>query len=660
MAKPGAKFTPKVIEDKCKKAGVSFWLASEVALAMQGEITQLLTEENLNDLIHIELRRRDSEAARKFENYHRVYVRTSDGLLDSFNKEKIVTSLLRETKVNQNMCKELASEVEEDIRRLELRYISAPLIREMVNSKLLEQRNMKAKSDYTRLGLPIYDVGMIIQGAKNISPPNPEAIHKHFGDAIAEEYALVKLLPEEVSRAHLEGEIHIHDLPYFATRPVSLQNDLRCFLTRGLLTDGIGKATSIAGPAKHPGVAISHALRVLLSGETHLSGGQSIDFFNTFLAPYTINCSEKELSQIIQTFLYELNQIYATRGGQLAESTLNFELETPDFLKKEKAVLPKGVTGQDTYADYEREAIRFLNIFLETMSKGDYKSKAFNTPKIILKIREKPVPFTTESVIETFLENNSITIVNMRNKRLGQNANIISPNELLTGKNKKWYTTIRTGVLQSVSINLPGIAMTAKDDAEFFGRLDTALKHAREVCENKRRIVESCLHTDSILPFLTQEFSNEEYYSLDNAQCIVSIVGFDNAVKEYTGSEITNSDAFAFGDKVLAYINSKLDNFNQQGLFMAFGCLDSNRVRQRFAKMNAKRFGIKEIYPSRGFTHQATQPIGSWFETEAKLQEHCFGATHLNVIVDNPMKTIYNLVDRQNIVSFTVKKRKQV
>jgi len=553
----GSRFNPKVIEDKCSKAGISFWLASEVALALQKELDKPLTDEELNELIVRELRKRDEDSARRFENYHRIYVRTSDGLLESFDKEKIIKSLLNETTLAKNVCEEIAGEVESDIRRLELRYISAPLIREMVNSKLLERRYMQAKNEYMRIGLPIYDVDrMIANGRKmEIGPPNPEALHKRFGDAVAEEYTLVRILPQDVSKAHLAGEIHIHDLPYFATRPISLQNDLRWFLQNGVLTDGIGEVTSVAGPAKHPEVAISHAIRVLISGETHLSGGQSIDFFNTFMAPYTLGVSEKQVSQLIQTFLYELNQIYAVRGGMLAQSTLNFELETPTFLKKEKAILPRGVTSQDTYFDYERESIRFLNLFLKAMSEGDYKGKPFRMPKIVLKVREGAIPMSTENILEQFIEKNNITILNLRGIKSNQNMNMIAPNQILSGKGGKWYTTLRTGILQEVSINLPRIALTSKDETQFFTYLDDALTKSKETIKIKREIIERRLHKDKILPFLTQEFNNEEYYNIDNAPSIVSIVGLDNAVKEFTGEEVWKSNnAFMFAEKVLAYI----------------------------------------------------------------------------------------------------------
>lgn len=648
----GSSFNPKIIQEKCTKAGVSFWLASEVALDLQKKINSSMSEEEINDLIIQELREREEEeSATKFENYHKVYVRTSEGILASFSKEKIVESLLLETTLNKNVCNELAAEVESDIRRLELKYVSAPLIREMVNAKLLERKYMQAKKEYTRLGLPIYDVTQTIRK----SPINPEAIHKKFGDAITEEYALVKILPTEVSKEHLTGSIHIHDLPYFAARPTSLQNDLRWFLKHGVLPDGTGKFTNVTGPAKRPEVVMSHALRVLISGETHLSGGQSFDFFNTFVAPYTLNKSEEEVKQMIQGFLYELNQIYAVRG-MLAKSTLNFELETPSFLKKEKAILPKGVTGQDTYQDYERESVRFMNLFLETMAEGDAKGTPFKMPRIVLKIRDGGIPPGTEEAMKKFLMKNDLVFVNLRNRNLSQNVNMIYPNQILQGKNRKWFNTLRTGILQETSINLPKIALTSKEDTQFFNKLDKTLDAAMKTHEIKKKIIDKRLHKDKILPFLTQTFEAEEYYSLENAPSIVSVSGLDNAVKDYTGREVNkDKEGYIFADRVLAYINSKIDSFNEnEGVFMLNGFIESRMDNKRFSKMNEKRFGIKEVYPTKGFTHEHSDRE-KWIENEAKLQAYCKGAARLFLDDwEDAVPTIYDLMKRESIVSFTL------
>ncbi len=642
----------KVVQDKCKKAGISFWLASEVALELEDEIGPELTEEETNNRIISKLREKNEEEGRKFENYHNIYVRTSKGLIESFDKEKILESMLKETTLSKTVCEEISNEVESDVRRLGLRKISAPAIREMVNFKLLERKYKKAKDDYARIGLPIYDVKQAIK-----QPPNPEAVHKKFGDAVSKEYTLIQLLPEETSNAHLTGLIHIHDLAYFPTRPTSLQNDFRWFLQKGVATEGAGKHNAVTGPAKHLDVAVSHAVRILISGETHLSGGQSFDFFNLFLAPYTINSSDKELEQAVQTFIYELNQIYAVKGGQIPNTSLNFDLEAPEFLKKEKAILPGNKVSQDTYQDYEKEAIRILNTFLRVMSKGDFEGNEFAVPKICLKVKEGAIPLHTEERIKEFLETSPLHIINLRNDKMKDNTNMVAPSQLIPSRKRRWFQTLRTGVLQEVSINLPRIAFESREDTEFFSKLDKSLEMSEKACKKKQEIIRKRLQKNKSLPFLTQEYKGEEYYSLENSHSTINLVGMDNAIQEYKGRDLTEKEGKEFAEKILNYTTKKLDNFNKEkNTRLLLGNVKAEKASKRFSKLNQKRFGVKEVFPRKGFSHKKTT---GWVDNEIKLQKYCFGGSKLEITPgEDPVETIYQTIDKKPLCFKVQKKSK--
>jgi len=63
---------------------------------------------------------------------------------------------------------------------------------------------------------------------------NPMSIHSWCADRISSEYALLRLLTEKQSKAHLKGDIHIHMLPYFDLRPFCQEFDLRIILKNGL------------------------------------------------------------------------------------------------------------------------------------------------------------------------------------------------------------------------------------------------------------------------------------------------------------------------------------------------------------------------------------------------------------------------------------------
>ncbi|GEM_PF-1564431 len=645
----GSNFNPRVIQEKCRKAGIPFWDATEVIMRIKDRVKPGMTEDEIDDLIIEELRKKDENAARAYENYHRIYVRTSNGELEPFDKEKIVSSLLKETTLTQKVCEEIANEVESDIRRLELRYISAPLIRDMVNSKLLERKYTRARLEYSRLGLPLYDVHNIIENPP-VTPKNPETIHKIFGDSVTSEYALTKLLPEEIAKAHLSGFIHIHDIPYFGTRITSLQNDIRWFLRNGLFID---ENITVAGPPKHADTAFSHIIRILISASTHISGGQGFDFFNLFLAPYTMHLNNNQLSQLVQGFLYQLNQLLGVKGG-LALASLNFELEAPSFIKKEKAILPGGVTSTDTYLDYEREAVRILNSFLDVMSEGDFLKKPFKTPRIVIKIRDGPIPNSTMNKLEEFLKENKVMIVNARSDIIKENAGIIAPNHMLLGRKGKWFETLRTGVLQEISVNMPYIGLKAKDETQFFSMLEKALNYAKEIAVIKRKIIERRMFENRILPFLTNSSNDEVYFQLDLAPSLVNLVGLDSSIQEFKGKSIVkDEDAFLFAEKVVSFVRNKLTSFQENdGVYIELANIETEKVRKRFMDLNYRNFGVKDVYYNT-YINESTELIG-WMKAERDLQKSSLGGNWFSVSLekyakqkgkDPKLKMIYDILE---------------
>ena len=84
-------------------------------------------------------------------------------------------------------------------------------------------------------------------------------------------------------------------------------SDLRWFLKNGLKVDGTGENTAVAGPAKHPEVAILHAAKALAAAQTNFAGGQGLDFFNVWLAPYMQGLSYEKIKQLAQMFIYEMS-----------------------------------------------------------------------------------------------------------------------------------------------------------------------------------------------------------------------------------------------------------------------------------------------------------------------------------------------------------------
>ncbi|WP_434220822.1 anaerobic ribonucleoside-triphosphate reductase [Methanoculleus oceani] len=107
---------------------------------------------------------------------------------------------------------------------LGLQSLSGPLIREIVNMTLLERGLTSYRNVCTRVGTPVFDAHLIDVGRgfeahdnANLQE-NAETSHKKKADKISKEQYLLQL-PPDLADHHLRGDLHIHDLEYFGTRP---------------------------------------------------------------------------------------------------------------------------------------------------------------------------------------------------------------------------------------------------------------------------------------------------------------------------------------------------------------------------------------------------------------------------------------------------------
>ncbi|WP_292730281.1 anaerobic ribonucleoside-triphosphate reductase [Methanoculleus sp.] len=161
-------------------------------------------------------------------------VRTSRGYLLDWNRDRIVRQIVEESRLvevfygyegaDEETAQDIARRVERKIQMLGLQSLSGPLIREIVNMTLLERGLTSYRNVCTRVGTPVFDAHLIDVGRgfeahdnANLQE-NAETSHKKKADKISKEQYLLQL-PPELADHHLRGDLHIHDLEYFGTRP---------------------------------------------------------------------------------------------------------------------------------------------------------------------------------------------------------------------------------------------------------------------------------------------------------------------------------------------------------------------------------------------------------------------------------------------------------
>ena len=528
-------------------------------------------------------------------------VRTSRNRLEGFDKEKIVDSLVKETKIDESHARTIADEVEKHVAGLHLKYLTAPLVREIVNVKLLEHGFHSARNRYTRLGMPVYDVRQLINAGStenaNIQH-NPEAVHKTMGDTISKEYAYINILPPYLVDAHMSGDIHIHDLGYFVTRPYTFSHDLRFFLKNGIKIDGTGFFTASSGPAKRPDVAVLHAAKVLSAAQINCAGGQGLSFFNTFLAPYVKGMKKDELRQLMQLFVYELSQAYVGRGGQTVFSSINIDLETPEFLKRVPAVAPGGKTD-GTYGDYQDEARKIFEALVDVFAAGDAQQKPFIFPHFEVHISKK----TSDEDLLRLSELSSrfgtpyyVIHQDYMPKVISyQSCTYLMP---LDPTDKEIESgPIRGGAMQAVTINLPKLGYQTNDEDTLFEFLYQRMNAARETLLLKREVIHKNMES-SLHPFLAQKINSEAYYVPDRQSFIIGFIGLNELVKIHTGSEMhEDPSSHKFGLKVITRMREITDEFSEKtGLTFTLARSPAEAAGYRLAQIDLQNFGQKAFF----------------------------------------------------------------
>lgn len=330
-----------------------------------------------------------------------MQVMRTDGTTEEFDRRRIVDSILKETMLaeelfrvpsaTESQAQHIAYNVEALVVGMKQRFVTSHTIRELVCNVMLSDMELPGYSENwyavcTRVGMPVYDAWQIDQGEgfeahdnANLKG-NAETSHKKKADKLSKEQNLL-LLPPELAIKHNRGDLHIHDLEYFGTRPFCCDSDLRYLFFYGLVPSGNEATSAVASPARNAEVAILHAVKWLGSAQTNFAGGQGFYNFLTFLAPYLEDKSYEQIYQLMQMFVYEMMQMYCARGGQVVFSSVQLSPGVPKIWRDKPAVYCGDVHPDLHYGLYEREVrIAFLAL-MDVMLEGDAQGKPFSFPK---------------------------------------------------------------------------------------------------------------------------------------------------------------------------------------------------------------------------------------------------------------------------------------
>ena len=529
-----------------------------------------------------------------------LFVRTSEEAMEGWDRQRIVDALLRETFVDYDTADLISREVEETIRHSQIRMVTAPLIRELVNAKLIERGLEKARRQHTRLGMPLYDVEALIlhPNKENANVPHgPEATNLTLAETIKKEYALLSVFSEEVADAHMRGDIHIHDLG-FIDRPYCSGQSLEYIKKFGL---NLPNAISIAKPAKHPEVLLAHMVKFAAALQSHFAGAIGWDAVNIFFAPYLVGMPDRELRQLAQMLIFEFSQQAVARGGQAIFSDLNLYWEVPKHFEAVEAIGPGGVFTGKTYKEYEREAQRFVKALFEVYMEGDGAGRPFFFPKPLVHITERF--FQTPSheeflhlICEVASEKGNTYFVFDRGEtaKISECCRLSFKLEDADLEDAKQPWKMRYCALQNVTLNLPRIAYLSEgDDTRLFDHITQFVETAVKAHLEKRAFIERLLSLGERGPLalLVMNQDGEPYLRMRRATYLLGMVGLNEMVKIHTGKEMHESkEAFKFGLKIIAHMKLLAEKMGRRhGMRFVLEQTPAESTAYRFAKLDPRR-----------------------------------------------------------------------
>lgn len=372
--------------------------------------------------------------------------------------------------------------------------------------------------------------------------------------------------------------------------------DPREVIRKGLRTYGDNNIGVTSNPPKHFDTALELIEQTMGLAVVYCAGGIACASINTFLAPFMVGESDKNIKQALQSLLFQMNQSFKNRGSQSMFSSLNMDLEMPEWLKKETAY-GRGGKPCGVYGDYQDEAKRFVHLLTEVSIEGDAEDKPLFMPNLIynidgadlnewLDVFELSAKFSSPYFCH--YRANNVEYQSTLGCRSALPANWTGdPNIDCMGLGNSVYTTV----------SLPAIALkTVEENTDFYKELDYYMELVREYNKNRLDWIKKLWYKYHTADFMIQKMpSGRPLYDLDNATIVCGYLGLSEALEILGYGDITVANDKAreimtyMGDKIAGWKNE--DNL-RYGLFQT----PAENLAYKNAQKMVKKYGFKRSH----------------------------------------------------------------
>ena len=383
--------------------------------------------------------------------------------------------------------------------------------------------------------------------------------------AITANYWLSEIYDTEVAEAHRSGDLHLHDLSMLTGYCAGWS--LQQLIMEGL--GGIpGKITS--SPARHLSVLCNQMVNFLGIMQNEWAGAQAFSSFDTYLAPFvrTDHLDYPAVKKCIESFIYGVNTP-SRWGTQAPFSNITLDWTVPDDM----ANMPAIVGGKEmdfTYGDCKAEMDMINRAFIETMIEGDANGRGFQYPiptYSITKDFDWSDNLNNRLLFEMTAKYGTPYFSNYINSDM-QPSDVRSMccrlrldlRELRKKTGGFFGSGESTGSVGVVTINIPRIAYLAKDEDDFYERLDHMMDIAARSLKIKREVITKLLD-GGLYPYTKRYLG-----TFKNHFSTIGLIGMNEAClnARWIRKDLVSPEAQRFTKNVLNHMRDRLVIYQEE------------------------------------------------------------------------------------------------
>ena len=496
---------------------------------------------NLGKLVH-SLARQIEE--RSIIESGKMYVRTSRHSIEEFNSNRITQSLVREANMPLEQAHKITEEVENKVYKFQTVYLTSSLIRETVNSILIEHGYEEFRSKLARLGLPGSDISDMFSNPI-YSKNGVEGILSETSMAVFSENLLFNVLPKDITDMHLAGELNISNTGLWNLMPDTVFIDTRNIIENGLNFKG-----------KYLNVSRIKPIRTL----------DDI----TAILPVLISVLSRETSReiILDNFISSISNKIQNNNDEI------------------ESIFSRALISSSTSRSYSSSGFPVITFPISLDGSSITRS--------ILGAYVKYLEYTPSPTIGLSLVGNDLDSVKRNSDLI---CNIVKNGGILSiSRNFRSHTGIVKTLadeksssvisLQSLAINLPRLAYQSnKDETYFRARLALMIKPAiSALLARKNSIIE--MMRREMLPVLA---NMTQMMNLSKMNLVINLTGIRESVYNILGHEFDGEEII---QKILhTAVEVATDQGNQAGADPVRIAMITDDSNTRLASLDSEKYG---------------------------------------------------------------------